>query len=192
MTNAPRLAPIPVEEWGDDERAAIELGFPRVAPRILSTGPDALPASNAVGTLMHHPALAGPFLAHSAVLLEKPALGHRNRELITLRVAARTGSDYEWAQHVRMATAVGITAEEIDAVRSGSDASWKPLEADLLAATDQLIDSYCVDDDTWGRLAQELDARQLVEVVFVVGTYTCLAMAFNSFGIQLDPDLQQE
>ena len=28
-----------------------------------------------------------------------------------------------------------------------------------------------------------------MEVALVVGTYTCLAMAFNSFGIELDPDL---
>jgi hypothetical protein len=28
--------------------------------------------------------------------------------------------------------------------------------------------------------------------VFIAGTYTCLAMAFNSFGLQLDADLQSE
>jgi len=62
-------------------------------------------------------------------------------------------------------------------------------EADLLAATDQLIDHYRIDDDTWARLAEHLDERQLVEAMFVVGTYTCLAMAFNSFGLQIDPEL---
>jgi 4-carboxymuconolactone decarboxylase len=63
-------------------------------------------------------------------------------------------------------------------------------ESDLVAATDQVIDHYCIDDDTWGRLAERLDEQELVEVVFVVGTYTCLAMAFNSFGLDLDPDLR--
>ena len=29
-----------------------------------------------------------------------------------------------------------------------------------------------------------------MELVFVVGTYTGLAMAFNSFGLELDADLQ--
>jgi alkylhydroperoxidase family enzyme len=188
---APRLAPIPVEQWGEVERAALEVAFPRAAPRILSTGPDALPASNAVCTMMHHPTLAGPFLAYSAVLLEKPALGHRNRELITLRIAARTGSEYEWAQHVRLAELAGMTTAEIDAVRGGTG-SWTPLETDLLAATDQLVDSFRIDDDTWARLTQHLDEKQLVEVVFVAGTYMCLAMAFNSLGIEIDPDLQQE
>ena len=86
----------------------------------------------------------------------------------------------------------GITADEIAAVARATDAdTWTPLEADLLAATDQLVDHYRVDDDTWARLAEQLDERQLVELVFVVGTYTGLAMAFNSFGLQLDPELQE-
>ena len=52
-----------------------------------------------------------------------------------------------------------------------------------------MLDRYRIDDDTWARLAKQLDEQQLMEVVWVVGTYTVLAMAFNSFGIQLDPDL---
>ncbi|TMA30426.1 MAG: hypothetical protein E6J87_18300 [Deltaproteobacteria bacterium] len=84
-----------------------------------------------------------------------------------------------------------ITREDIDAIAHGTRAeTWTPLEADLLAATDQLLDHHRVDDDTWARLAEQLDERQLVEVVFVVGTHTCLAMAFNSFGLQLDPELE--
>ena len=59
-------------------------------------------------------------------------------------------------------------------------------DRDVLAATDQLIDGYRIDDETWQRLATQLDERQLVEAVFVVGTYTCLAMAFNTFGLGHD------
>jgi 4-carboxymuconolactone decarboxylase len=114
----------------------------------------------------------------------------RWRELMVLRVAWRTRSNYEWVQHVRLAPRYAITPAEIDAIAEGADAStWEPLEADLLAATDQLLDHYRIDDATWARLADQLDERQLMEVALVVGTYTCLAMAFNSFGIELDPDL---
>jgi alkylhydroperoxidase family enzyme len=108
-----------------------------------------------------------------------------------LRVAWRTRAPYEWAQHVRMARSCGITAEEIGAIASGAEAgTWSPLEAHLLGATDQLLDQYRIDDDTWARLAEHLDERRLMEVTFVVGTYACLAMAFNSFGLELDPELE--
>ena len=62
----------------------------------------------------------------------------------------------------------------------------------LVAATDQLIADHRIDDETWQQLAEHLDEKQLVEVVFVAGTYTCLAMAFNSFGLQLDPGAEAE
>ena len=192
-TAGPRLAPLPVERWDDEARAALQAGFGKEATdRFLSSGPDAPRVPNVLTTLMHHPGLAGPFLAFNRVLLFTPALPPRLRELMVLRVAWRTRSTYEWVQHVRLAQGCGITPDEVDAIARGadSDATWTPLEVDLLAATNELIDGYRVDDATWARLADHLDERQLVEVVFVVGTYTCLAMAFNSFGLELDPELR--
>jgi len=188
----PRLAPLPRDRWGDDVRDALRTGFSdETATRFLSSGPDAIPVPNVVATLMHHPQLAGPFLAYNSVLLQRPALDSRLRELMVLRVAWRTRSRYEWAQHERLAARVGVTPAEIAAIAGGSDADvFPPLEALVLAATDQLIDDYRVDAATWTALAADLDPRQLVELVFVVGTYTGLAMAFNSFGLQLDADLQ--
>jgi 4-carboxymuconolactone decarboxylase len=184
----PRLPPLRREEWNDDAVAAPRAGLGgAAADRLLSSGAR---VPNVLTTLMHHPALAGPFLAYNTVLLSTPVVTPRHRELMVLRVAWRTRSTYEWVQHVRMAPSFGITAEEINAIAHGADAdTWAPLEADLLAATDQLIDHYRIDDDTWSRLAEHLDERQLIEVAFIVGTYTCLAMAFNSFGLELDPEL---
>ena len=190
-TAEPRIAPLPRDEWGDDAVAALRAAFgAEGTERLLSSAPTAPPVPNALATLVRHPALAGPFLAYNNVLLRTPALEPRWRELMVLRVAWRTRAEYEWLQHVRLAARSGITAEEVEAIGEGADADgWSPLEADLLAATDQLLDRYRVDDETWGRLAQQLDEPQLIEVPFVVGTYACLAMAFNSYGLALDPEL---
>jgi 4-carboxymuconolactone decarboxylase len=184
-----RLAPLPKEEWGDDEREALRVGFGDAAvDQFFADDGGRVP--NVLGTLMRHPALAGPFLAYSNVLLSAPVLGARRRELLILRVAWRTRSTYEWVQHVRLALGSDVTADEIAAIGRGADAgNWSPLEAALLMAADQLLDRHRIDDETWNRLAEHLDERALVEVVFVVGTYTGLAMAFNSFGLELDPEL---
>jgi alkylhydroperoxidase family enzyme len=189
--DGPRIAPLPRDDWGDDAVGALRAAFGNdAADRLLATGPDAPRVPNVLTTLMRYPALAGPLLAYNAVLLNRPLLEPRWRELMILRVAWRTRSIYEWAQHVRIAQSCGITQEELEAIARGADSDvWSPFDADLLTATDQLIDRYRIDDDTWGRLTEELDERQLMEVAFVVGTYTCLAMAFNTFGIELDPEL---
>jgi alkylhydroperoxidase family enzyme len=185
----PRLAPLPQDRWDDDVRAALRAGFSNAgAERFLTDGPEGIRPPNAVTTLLHHPRLAGPWLSYNGVLLFQGTLDPRLRELVILRVACRTRQPYEWAQHVRLAEGVGVTAAEIDAI--GDDAgAWTGVDADVLAATDQLLERYRIDDDTWTRLTAHLDERQLVELVFVAGTYTCLAMAFNSFGIELDPGL---
>jgi alkylhydroperoxidase family enzyme len=188
---APRLEPLPPQRWGDDAIAALRGAFPEsVVERFLSTAPDAPPVPNVLATMLHNPALAGPWLVYNNVILFDTAIGHRARELMVLRVAWRTRSRYEWVQHVQLAARFGIERDDIDAIAGGVDRdSWSPLERDLVAATDQLIDRYRIDDETWSRLAKHLDERQLVELVFVVGSYTCLAMAFNSFGLQVEPTI---
>lgn len=189
--DGPRIAPLPRDEWGEDAIAALRSAFgDDAADHLLASGPDAARVPNVLTTLMRHPALTGPFLVYNSVLLNRPVLEPRWRELMILRVAWRTRSTYEWLQHVRIARSCGITDDEIEAIAHGAGSDiWGAFEAALLAATDQLIDRYRIDDETWARLAERLDERQLVEVAFVVGTYTCLAMAFNSFGLELDPEL---
>ncbi len=41
-------------------------------------------------------------------------------------------------------------------------------------------------DQTWAALGEHLNDQQRMDFVFTVGCYTLLAMAFNTFGIQLE------
>jgi alkylhydroperoxidase family enzyme len=187
----PRVPPLPRDRWDDAVEAALRAGVPdSVGDRFMATGPDAMRVPNGISSVMYHPALAGPYLAYNAVLLREPKLTHRQRELIVLRVAWRTRSPYEWVQHVKLSKRYSVTDAEVEAIGRGADEHpWEPLEADLIRATDEALDQYRVSDRTWARLAEQLDEAQLVEMVYVIGTYTCLAVVFNSLGIELDPDL---
>ncbi|MFA5883262.1 MAG: carboxymuconolactone decarboxylase family protein [Acidimicrobiia bacterium] len=190
MSEPQRVAPLTPSEFGEEEIAALRsfVGDAGVE-RFLSDSPDAPPLPAVLGTLIRHPRLAAKWLPYNDVLLRSGTLDPRQRELVILRVGWRTGSEYEWLQHVRLGRGLGITDAEVDAITGAGAHEWSPPEADLLAATDELLDAYRVSDDTWARLAVHFDQRQLMELVFVVGTYTCLAMAFRSFGVQLDADL---
>jgi 4-carboxymuconolactone decarboxylase len=187
----PRIAPLPKEEWTDESIGVLRGSFGEAAAdRFLATGPEAPPIPNVLATMVKHPTLAAPFLVYNGVLLNAPAIEPRWRELMILRVAWRGRSQYEWVQHVRIARACGITDEEIDAIARGAEAgTWSPLDAALLTATDECLDGLRISDGTWAELAAQLDERQLLEVVFVIGTYACLAMLFNSVGLELDPGL---
>lgn len=184
-----RIAPLTKDEFGDEETAALRSFVGDVGvERFLGAG-DTPPLPAVLGTLIRHPALAAKWLPYNDVLLRTGTLDPRLRELVICRVGWRTAAEYEWLQHVRLARGLGVTDAEIDAIADRGTVDWTPLEADALAATDALLDGYEIPDALWRRLAEQLDQRQLVELVFVVGTYTCLAMAFKSFGVQLDADL---
>jgi alkylhydroperoxidase family enzyme len=186
-----RLDPLPRERWDDEVEVALRAGVPpEIADRFLSTGPQAMRVPNGISSMLYHPRLAAKFLAYNALLLRDQVLDARLRELAVLRVAWRTRSTYEWVQHVRLAQRYGVTVEEIEAVGAGpTDPCWTGLDGEVLRATDQLLDGYRIADETWDRLANQLDETSLIELIFVVGTYTSLAMVFNSLGVELDPEL---
>jgi alkylhydroperoxidase family enzyme len=146
---------------------------------------------NALGTLAHHPELTRAFNTFNGHILFATTLTTRQRELIVLRVATLRNAPYEWAQHVVQGRNAGLSDDEIAAVREGHDpARWTPLENALLTAADELVATANVTDATWSALAAELDEQQLMDVVFTVGAYEIVAMAFNSFGVELDEDLR--
>ncbi len=107
------------------------------------------------------------------------------------RVAALRRAEYEWAQHVHLAREAGLGDEEIERVLEGPGADgWSPLDATLLTAVDELVADAGISDATWSALAATYDVQQLMDLVFTIGAYELLAMAFNSFGLQLDEDLE--
>jgi alkylhydroperoxidase family enzyme len=102
-------------------------------------------------------------------------------------------AEYEWAQHVVLAGEAGIDDAEVARIAEGPDApGWSPVDAALLRAVDELVGDATIADATWEALARELDVQQLMDVVFTVGAYDALAMAFRSFRVQLDDDLARE
>ncbi|TDD86026.1 carboxymuconolactone decarboxylase family protein [Actinomadura darangshiensis] len=181
---APRMEPLPIAEWAEEERDLLRGNMAR-ADRYLTGAADAPPVPSILGLFARHPRVGAPWLAFSGTLLDDGTLDPRDRELLILRVGRRTGCRYQWAQHVGMARAAGLAPEQIAALREGAGAgTWSERDRDILRAADQLVDGHTIDDALWERLAGRFDERQLLELLFVVGGYVCLAMVLNSVGLE--------
>ena len=188
----PRIPPLPPDEWPDAMRGALAALRPP-NPRLPLPSRDANRPKglNALGTLAHHPELTTAFHTFNGHVLFGSTLTMRQRELLVLRVATLRRAEYEWAQHVVLAGDAGISAVEVGRIVEGADADgWTPLEAALLRAVDELLADAEVGDATWATLAEHLDTEQLMDLVFTVGAYEIVAMAFKSFGVELDADLR--
>lgn len=183
----PRIPPLPRDGWSPELMAYIA----QLRASVVGESSNHPAGANLLGTLANHPKLTMAFLGFNGYLLNSSALPVKYRELLVLRVAHLRGGDYEWAQHVPLATDAGYTAEDLARIPAGPDApGWTQFEQGLLRAVDELLGAGVIADDTWKLLSEELDRDQLMDVVFVVGTYSMLAMAMRSFGIQLDDDLR--
>lgn len=171
------LPPLPADEWGEEVQDALRGMLPRDRRNRESSG-------NGLATLVRHPDLTKGFLALNVHLLFRSPLPARLREIAILRVSHHCNAPYEWAHHVTMGKMVGLTDADIAGVQSGSlpDA----FDQLVLDAVDELENSARLTEATWTALGAQLDDRQRMDLIFTVGTYRTLAIAFNTFGVQLD------
>jgi alkylhydroperoxidase family enzyme len=145
---------------------------------------------NIFATLAHHPRLLGRFNALGGLFLAKGLLPERERELVILRVAYRTGSVYEFGQHTVIGRRAGLTDDEIRAVtRPLDDGAWVEDDKAVLAFTDSLIDTDTVEDAEWAAVAARWDEPRLLELVLLVGFYRMVAGLLNAVGVEREPDV---
>ena len=178
-----RLPPLPADQWDESVQEALAGMLPpeRRNPR---------DASNVLSTMVNHPALTKAFLRFNVHLLFSSTLPPRIRELAILRVAHRRNCAYEWTHHVDLAKREGVTDAEIDAVRRPglTDSNFDEFERAVLTGVDELDEQSQLSDQTWATLGERFDDRQRMDYVFTVGSYMMLAMALNTFGVQLEQE----
>ncbi len=177
----PRIPPLAEAEQDDQARELLS-----------QTGGPTVGATNIFATFVRHPGLFRRWLPFGGKLMAGK-LPARDRELLILRTGWNCRSDYEWAQHVRIARAVGVTEDEIGRVRSGGqageDEGWSGLDALLMQAADELHGDACLSDATWAALADHYDEQQLIELPMLVGHYHLVAFTLNSLGVQVEDDV---
>jgi 4-carboxymuconolactone decarboxylase len=180
-----RLTPVPFADWDEATRTTL-LRHLRRPELYLSGAPDAPPMPVVMELFAHHVPLSETFLKFTDVFIsDDSTLDPRVRELLILRVAWRAHSGYEWDQHRRIGGDAGLSDAQLNAVPAGAQgAGWTDTERALLSAVDELIDDFAVSDDTWSTLASSFEPAQIVEMLFVVNGYLCLAGVLNSLGLR--------
>ncbi|BDX30504.1 carboxymuconolactone decarboxylase [Mycobacterium antarcticum] len=181
----PLLPPLQEAEWGDDEYAAFGalMGLPGEQVPRAGSGHAADPLKfDIIGLLARHPKMARKFLAYNGWLLQRGELSLRLRELAVLRVAHTRRSVFFWGEHVNIATKGGVPADDVDRLADGNG-TFDGSDLIVLEATDELLANGKASAATWQRLVVELGTHQAMELIFVVGTYAMLAMAFDTWGL---------
>lgn len=166
---APRVPPLPSEEWDETLRAVVA-----------ATGP-----LNVFTTLARHPALFTAWIGFGSKLLFEGTLDGRVREIAILRVAHQRSCAYEWAHHVPIAQLAGLDDAEIEALRGApDDHPWTADDRMVIDAADELDATSTISDGTWAALAGRFDETRLIELVMLIGQYHMVAFALNALRVQ--------
>lgn len=178
--NEPRIPPVARAEWTDTMRDLFAI----------FEGPQARENGSrfkAIMTLANHPELAQAWLGYNVFLSRNLALPQLLCEVVILRVAWRMRSEYEWTQHVVIGETLGLSKDQIEAIKQGVDAPvWSELERSCLKVVDELCSNAQVEDATWNGLSKHFDRKQLLELLFLIGTYGMLAWVFNA--VRVEPE----
>lgn len=138
--------------------------------------------------LLANPPVAGALNGLLSTLLWKGSLDARLRELIIMRIGWATGSVYEWTQHWRVATQLGVDPDDILAVRDwrASD-RFGPVEQAVLAATDETLEAGTISKETMAQCAEHLEGDAVViELVIAIGNWRLFSGLLRSLDVPLE------
>jgi 4-carboxymuconolactone decarboxylase len=141
------------------------------------------PRINLFRMLANAPALIGPTLRLGEAILTKSELDPKLRELVILRVARATGSEYEWVQHERIARLVGLTDDEIAGVQDDQRAALRLVDAVLGGGTPPA--------ELVAEVDRELGRAQLLEVLLTTGYYAMLGGMMRAVRLDVDDVLEK-
>jgi alkylhydroperoxidase family enzyme len=138
------------------------------------TGKSALERVGAPADIDQH--LAPFFEVWLDTFLFHGRIDSRLRELAILRVMWRCGQAFEWGNHYRIARNIGITKEEVLAIRTPSpERDLDGAVALVVRAADEVVDDGCVSEATMNALPALFPGQLLSEFLFLLGGYRMFA-----------------
>ncbi len=135
-----------------------------------------------------------PMLQTVGAIQGKLELAPRLRQLAILRVAQRDGCEYELVQHEVISRIEGVPEEQIASLRAGRATGGEFDETDTLVLrfVDEVLDQIEAGESTFAAMTQRFSAREIVELLVVIGQYHAMAMLLRSTALEPQPPLDAE
>lgn len=171
------MQPLPLQEWNETLKEVLDDmdGRPLNVHRLMANHPQLL---KAWWNYRNHSVSGGD-------------LEQRDCELVILRVAAKMRCWYEWASHVDRGQVSGLSSSDIERVLEGPGAAgWSERDALLLQAVDELIEDRGMSVETQKGLASHFTPNQVMDVIAIQGMYVTLGCMINTWGLELDGEVQ--
>lgn len=120
-----------------------------------------------------------------STLWDDSGLSDRHREIVILTTASETKQDYEWHQHVGIASKAGLDHEEIGAIARDDRSGFSTSEQALIAYTRSVIRGR-VTGALHEAVAEQFDEEAMVGVAATATGYFALGRMIEAFGIEIE------
>jgi 4-carboxymuconolactone decarboxylase len=143
---------------------------------------------NLYRALGNHPKLAAAWTEFSKTLRYDTRTPRELRELVILRGAQLMRSEYEWAQHLKMARKAGVREAQIAAL-----ADWRSSDAfdsreNAALGLAEAVTQGRVTDEVYAQAMRHFDHHDFVELSAVAAFYAMVARMLDAMSVQLEPD----
>ncbi len=110
------------------------------------------------------------------------------RELAILTTARELDNQFEWVAHEPVAQKEGLPQSIIDVVKYRRGVEGLPETETVVIQLGRQMFKKIVDSDTFARALKIFGAKQLVELVSLMGYYSAVGVLLIAFDMQMDPD----
>ncbi len=145
---------------------------------------------NLYKALANHPAIIGAWTEFANTLRNGSRTPRALRELVILRGAQLVQSEYEWAQHLRMARKAGVREEQIRALPDWKGSKEFDAKEKAALAVAEAVTQGRVSDEVYRHAMQHFDHHDYVELAVTAAFYAMVARVLDAMGVQLEPDFR--
>jgi 4-carboxymuconolactone decarboxylase len=146
---------------------------------------------NLYKALANHPAIIGAWTEFANTLRNGTRTPRALRELVILRGAQVARSEYEWAQHLRMARKAGVREAQIESLQNWrASPDFDPKEKAALALAEAVTHGR-VSDEVYREAMRHFDHHDYVELAVTAGFYAMVGRVLDAMGVQLEADVRE-
>lgn len=171
----PRLPLLPLEEMPEKTRAMI------------TGGKSGLSGLNINRMMAHAENSVRHFMRLGNSLLTQAKLDQRLRELAILKIATLCRSHYEWYQHEILAREVGVSEEQIEAIRGTPSVShFNERELAVLKYTEEVTLAVKSSEAAFEALQAFFNHQEIVELTLTIGFYNLVARFLENTEVEIE------
>ncbi len=146
---------------------------------------------NLYRALANQPGLAAAWTEFANSIRHDSRTPRALREVMILRTAQVARSEYEWAQHLKMARKAGVREAQIAALAGWRDSGeFDARERAALALTEGVMAGE-VTNAVYAEAARHFSHAEYVELALTAAFYAMVSRMLDAMRVDLDPDVRE-